>query len=141
MTLKVQGLAARRMGKCILVGAGVTMLASTGVSMVLATMMNAEKITVTGMGYGVMLMQMLAAYSGGYTACQMRNEQRLPTALLTGMVYFAVLVTNNLLFFRGELNGTGETALLILCGSILSAMWTSRKKGSGKIKKLKFSNG
>lgn len=141
MILKGKRVTAPGMVKTILLGTSISVGISASVSMLLAMMMNTEKIADVGMGYGVMVTIMMAAYCGSYAACKMRKEQRLPTALLTGGIYFVMLLLMNVLFYGAQFHGIGETVLLILCGCVLSAMWTSRKSGTGKFKKFKFSNG
>ena len=141
MTLKGKRLTAPGTVASVLTGTGITMAMGVIMSMVLATMMNNEKITEAGMGYGVMLTLMLAAYCGGYTSCKMRKEKRLLTAMLTGMMDMTVLAVINVLFFGAGFYALWETILLIASGCVLSAMWTSRQKGAGKRKKFKFSNG
>lgn len=141
MILKGKRLAAPGMVKPILLGASICLGINVGMSMLLAMMMNTEKIADAGMGYGVMVTLMMGAYWGSYAACKMRKEQRLPTAMLTGGIYFVMLLFVNVLFYGAKFQGIGETVLLILCGCMLAAMWTSRKSGTGKMKKFKFSNG
>ena len=141
MNLKRKGTALPGLGKCVMTGTGVAVCMSLAISMVITTMLNCEKITEAGMGYGVLAMLLMASYSGGYTACKLRKEQRLSSSLLTGAMYFVILAAVTILFFDGRFRGVGESVLLIVCGCTLAAMWTSRRNKGGKMRKFKFSNG
>ena len=141
MHLKRKGMAVTGLGKSVMTGTGVAVSVSLVISMVITTMLNCGKITDVGMGYGVMTMLLLASYSGGYTACKLRKEQRLSNSLLTGAMYFAILAAITVLLFDGKFRGAGESAVVIVCGCTLAAMWTSRSIRNGKLRKFKFSNG
>lgn len=141
MITKRKTVEAMGLGKSAAAGSVVSMIVSLLISMVITTMLNTEKMTDTGMGYAVMVMLLLASYSGAYTACKIRNEQRLISGLLTGAMYFMILAGITVLLFEGRFYGAGESVLLIACGSLLAAMWTSRRIRSNKGRKFKFSNG
>ena len=75
MTLIGKRISAAGVMKSALLGAVLAMAISAVASMILASMMNAEKITEVGMGYGVMVMHLIAAYMGAYAACKKNREQ------------------------------------------------------------------
>ena len=141
MIAKRKTMGATGLGKSAAAGSMVSVIVSLLISIVITTMLNAEKMTDIGMGYAVMVMLLLSSYSGAYASCKIRNEQRLISSLLTGAMYFMILAGIAILLFEGRFNAVWESALLIVCGSLLAAMWTSRKIGGNKGRKFKFSNG
>lgn len=138
MIRKGKPMAVSGMGKGILWGAAVSGIVTIICAMILAAMLGKETISENAMGYGVMMVLILAAYSGGFTACKIAGRQRLTSSLLSGATYFGILLSVTALIFEAHYTGVGQTVLLILCGCVLAAMWTSRNKGHGKTKKLKI---
>lgn len=112
------------------------LLFSIGISLLVSM----EKITEASVGYGILLALICTSYFGGYTACRIMKNQRLITALLTGATVLCILLCLNILFFDGQFRGVGQTTLVIICGNILSAMWTSRLSPAGKTVKHRFPN-
>lgn len=141
MIAKRKNIGPKGLGKSAAAGSVVSVIVSLLISMVITTMLNNEKMTDIEMGYAVMVMLLLASYSGAYTACKIRKEQRLISSLLTGAMYFVILAGITILLFEGRFSAAGESALLIVCGSLLAAMWTSRRIRGNKGRKFKFSNG
>lgn len=127
--------------RSLLIGCMVSMGITIIGSMILAVFLGKEKITEETLGYWIMGMLLLAAYAGGYSTCKIRKSNRLASSILTGTMYFALLMILGMLIFKGNCSGAVQTVLLILCGNTLAAMWTSRKNSTGKIRKFKFSNG
>ena len=109
--------------------------------LILAAMIHKEKLEENNAGYGILVIVILASYAGAYTACRRTMKQRLAVGLLTGATYFCVLMMITATAFGANYTGIGETVLLILCGNILAAMWSTREKGAGKKRKFKIGNG
>ena len=125
----------------VLWGATISFVVTLLLCMVIAVILNNEKMAESNVGYGVLVILHLASYMGSYTACRMVGKQRLMVGLLTGATYFGTMMIVTAIAFGGEYHGISATVMLILCGNILAAMWTSRDKTKGKRRKLKISNG
>lgn len=125
--------------KPVVYGAGISMVITILLSMFVALLIQGERISEGSMGYAVMIMLLLASYIGSFSACKM-STQRLTTSIITGGIYMGCLLVTGILFYDGTLQAVGETMLLILCGSVLAAMWTSRENRHKKFKKFKIPN-
>ena len=123
----------------ILEGAGISLLITVAFSGMIATAVNLCLLDFNNIGYGVMISLILASYIGCKTAVAMVKRQKMMVSLLTAAVFYCFLILTAFLMFGGNLNGAGESALLILCGCLLSAMTSMTEKKAAaqhKIKKL-----
>lgn len=118
-------------------GAGISMAITVILAMVNAWMICSEKMPEKTIGYGVMLIILVSSYMGSLIACKMHGTNKLATTMITGGIYMAVLLVMGVLLFDGTLTAVGETSLLVLCGCVLAAMWSSRRT---KTKKYKIPN-
>lgn len=115
---------------------GVTLLGSA----VLAKLVSGEAMAESSIGYGVMVMLVLAAFLGAMVAFGRIKRRRMLVCLVSGAIYFAVLLSMTALFFGGQFSAVGVTALLILCGSALAALLGLRDNRGGKRRKIKLPN-
>ena len=124
----------------ILWGAAMSFLVTLSGCGIIASLVLGERIEESTIGYAIMPMMILASYAGSYIGCKKANKQRLMISLLVGCVYLAVLLSMNAMLFSGKYQAIGETLLLVMCGCILCAMWTSRGKTGNRGKKWKIPN-
>lgn len=118
--------------------AGLTSLALTLLCTgIIAKLMEGEMISERSVGYGVMVLLLFASFVSALIACWKIRRQRLAVCALSGTIYFLILLSITALFFGGQYSSIGETALLILCGSMLAAMAGSRENRRGKYRKFK----
>ena len=89
-------------------------------------------------GYAVLIILLISSWAGAVVAALKIKRRKLLFCLMSGVLYFVMLLVVTALFFGGEYSGVGETALLILCGSLLASMWTGR--GNKQIKHTKISH-
>lgn len=92
---------------------GMTILAAG----ILAKLVDTEKLMWENIGYGVMVLLLLASFLGAMVSYRKIKRQRMMVCLLSGVVYFAILISITALFFGGQYESVGVTALLILGGS------------------------
>lgn len=88
-------------------------------------------------GYAIMVMLILASYTGAIYSYKKIKRRRLPVCMFSGVIYLCLLMVVTVLFFGGQFSAVGETGLLIICGSFLASMPVTMKKsrkGKGKIK-------
>lgn len=112
-------------------GAAVSVMITGGLTMLLAWLLEKERISWEGAGYGIVVMIMLSAFLGALTACGRIRHQRLLVCLMSGSVYFGILLSITALFFGGQYQAVGVTALLIAGGCSCSALLVARQ-GRGK---------
>ncbi len=84
---------------------------------VLAWMVDNEKMQWEKIGYGIMVVILMASFWGSLLSFQKIKRQRLMVCLLSGAVYLAVLLSLTALFFGGQYQAVGVTSALILAGS------------------------
>lgn len=93
---------------------------------VLATLINKEMLEWDSVGYGVMLLLILSSVIGSVLACRKVKRQILLVGVLSGLLFYAVLIGITALFFGGQFEAIGVTALLIIGGSLAAAMMEVR---------------
>lgn len=114
-------------------GIGVSLGISAAAIAVLAKLVDSETLAWENIGYGIMVMLLAASFLGALTAYRKIKRQRLMICLLTGMVFFGILLSMTALFFGGRYHGVGVTFLLILAGSGCAGLLGLREgKGRGR---------
>lgn len=113
-------------------GAGVSALTTAGLTALMAGLLDRETISWEIAGYWILVMIMLSAYLGSATACRKIRRQRLMICLMSALVYWGILLSVTALFFGGQFEAVGVTALLIMGGSICAAL-----SGTGKGRRVK----
>ena len=97
-----------------------------------------EKMDVTAIGYAVMAILLISAAVGSLIAAALIKHRWMVVCLGAGGIYFLTLLAMNALFFGGQYQGIGVTALAILGGSG-AVGFIGLKQGSGsKMKRKKF---
>lgn len=120
---------------------GVTSLSVTLIiAAILAKLVEGETMPESSIGYGVMVLLMLASFAGAMVSCGKIKRQRLAVCLLSGVIYFLTLMAITALFFGGQYSAVGVTALLVLCGSALAILAGMGGKRGGKHRKIKIPN-
>lgn len=99
-------------------------------------MIQQEWIAWNNIGYAVMVILLLASWLGAVIARHKIKRQKMAMCVLSGILYFGILMTITALFFGGRYSGVGETALLIICGSMLGIIL---KKPDRKTRKRVYS--
>ena len=101
----------------LLFGAGVSLAVTLFGTMILAWMVDNEKMQWEKIGYGIMVVILMASFWGSLLSFQKIKRQRLMVCLLSGAAYLAVLLSLTALFFGGQYQAVGVTSALILAGS------------------------
>ena len=102
----------------------------------LAKLVESEKMAEENIGYGVMVILVLASFAGAAVASRKIKHQHLLVCSSAGVVYMASLLAMTALFFGGQYSGVGVTALLVLCGTGLAVFAAGPREGKrrGKIR-------
>ena len=96
-------------------------------AMIIAALLNAEKIGEGSVGPLTMIVHGLSAITGAWIVMTLVNKLRLQVCILTGACYYLILLGMTALFFDGQYSGLGLTALIVLTGSALVAFLPSKK--------------
>lgn len=117
-----------------------SLLITLACAAVLAWMVAEERMPETGIGYGVMILLLLASFAGAMVSWGKIKRQRMLVCVLSGAIYFGILLAITALFFGGQYSAVGVTGLLVLCGSALAAMAGLRQGRGTKHPKIKMPN-
>lgn len=99
-------------------------------AMIVAYLLDSGKMQMSGIGYGTMIILLAGAIFGAVLAFRCIRRQRLVVCLLSGAVYFLSLLALTALFFGGQYEGIGVTALVILGASLaVGLMGLKPKRG------------
>ena len=99
-------------------------------ALIAAHLISKEIISQESAGYCSMFILLLASLTGSWIACGKIKRRRLMVCGMSGLIYYALLLATTALFFDGIYEGMGVTALLIICGSALTALIGTRGQGS-----------
>ena len=131
---KVTGTAAS-MPVGIAMGCAVSLLITAAGSILVAKLISDEVLVDTAIGYGAMIILLLAAALGATISAAKVKRLRLQVCLLTGVAYYGALLAVTALFFGGQYQGMGVTALLVLAGTGSAALMNIREKKPRKYRK------
>ena len=100
----------------IAIGCVVSLLLTLAGSSLAAKLISDEILKDTAIGYGSMLIVLLASALGAVTAISKVKRRYLQVCLLSGVSYYGLLLCITALFFGGQYQGMGVTAMLVLAG-------------------------
>lgn len=100
-------------------------------SLIMAILLDSQTIQESGVGYGIMLLLLLSSAAGAFTAAKSIKRQMLPMSMLSGLCYYAMLLAITALFFGGQYQGMGVTALVVMAGCCVTAIALVKGKGTG----------
>jgi len=100
----------------ICTGTGAALAATFAGSLFTAWLISFEKIGENAIGYCAIVILMLSSMLGGYLAQATVKHQRLVMCTATGAAYYLSLLAITALFFGGQYQGMGVTALVVAAG-------------------------
>lgn len=123
-------------------------LMSTAVSLVLtvagaglfAYLISKEILQESSIGYCAMVLVLLSAIAGAAAAVGRIKRRRVYVCAISGVIYFGILLSMTALFFGGQYQGIGVTALLVLAGCGLVALLGLKGEKKAYRGKRKFGN-
>ena len=98
-----------------------------------ALLLDRERVAWETVGYWILSGIMLSAFLGAVTACRRIRRQKLMITAMSGLAYFAVLLSITALFFGGQYEAVGVTALLVAGGSGCAAL-LEMGRGTGTVR-------
>ena len=119
------------------IGAVVSLGGTLLFAAVLAKLVDMEKLAWENIGYGIVVLLLLASFSGAMTAYAKIKRQRLLVCSVSGVIYFGILLAITALFFGGQYEAVGVTAALVFGGSACAWLLGLRGGGSRKGKKIR----
>lgn len=117
----------------LLVSLAVTLLGAA----LTAYLVSAEKIGENGIGYSAMIILALGSAAGAWLSMSKIKRLRMQICLLTGICYYLLLLAMTALFFGGQYEGMGVTALAVLggCGAVAILGARGEKRGKARYRK------
>lgn len=116
----------------LIYGAAVSLTITILSALLLAKMLDAEVIAWENVGYGIMILLLMSSTLGSLSACGKIKRQRLVVCALSGAIYFGLLMSITALFFGGQYEAVGVTAILILGGSTSAGLLGLQKERGGR---------
>ncbi len=116
----------------IAMGVGVCMVVTLGLAAAFAMLIHKQTIGESGAGYGVLGILMLSSFTGAGFAAWLVKSKRMILCTLTSAGYFLSLLCVTALFFGGQYQGVGATALVIFGGGWIAALTFSGQGRTGK---------
>lgn len=127
--------------KSLPVGIGIGLLGSIGITLCLAAVLAAliarETVAMEAAGYGAMGILLVSAGAGAWISAGLVKRQRLMVCLILGAAYYICLLSATALFFGGQYQGMGVTALVILAGVGAVILLGLKGEGSGSKRRRK----
>lgn len=117
---------------------------SMGITLLLAALtaklVDSGVVAESAIGYCVMVTLIAASLIGSLAAHRMIKRQRMIVCMVSGGIFYALLLSITALFFGGQYTGMGVTALLVLAGSGTAALAGLGEGRGGKRRKFKGVN-
>lgn len=106
-------------------------------SVIIAQMLDSGQITWEQSGYWIMGMLLLSAFLGAKAAIVAIKRQKLAVSMMSGILYWGIMICVTALFFGGNYDAVLETAALIIAGSGCAAMVSLPQKRSRRKRRRK----
>lgn len=102
------------------IGAGVaTAIAITLIlAAIISWLISVEKLGEQFIGYGSLITLLVSSSAGSAVAIHAVKQKLAITSVLTGLIYYIILLSVTALFFEGQYQAMGVTLLVIAAGSI-----------------------
>ena len=124
----------------LLTGLAVSTVITVLFTALAATMVDKQWIGEKDIGYCAMVILLAAPFWGAKTAERRIQRQKLLVCVISGSLYFLLLMAVTALFFGGQYEAVGVTLLLITAGSALTLLLGSGQNRGVKHKKRKRHN-
>ena len=118
------------------IGAVCSLAATLILTAILAKLVEAETLPAEKVGYGIMVL-LVSSFAGAMISFGRIKRQRMLVCIVSGVIYFAMLMSMTALFFGGQYSAVGTTALLVLAGSGAAALLGLRQGRGAKRTKIK----
>lgn len=120
----------------VLLGACAALLWTIAAAAILGILIGREILPEQAIGYGSMMILLSASFLGSLLAWGKVKHQRAAVCLSTGAAYLLILLSMTALFFDGQYEAVGVTALLVLAGCS-AVIFMGMGQGKGASRKLR----
>ena len=124
-------------------GAAFSMGITLAGCLLLAKFVHYGSIKPDSIGYGILVLLLIASFLGAVLAQGKIKRRIWLVCMLSGILYFTILLSITALFFGGQYYGVGVTGLLVMCGAMTAGLTFagqgSRRRKNGKHLKRKHS--
>ncbi len=127
--------------KAAAVSAGISLLVSFAGCLLMAWMVESQKMDIETVRYGIMAVTALSSVLGSIIARNSFGQKALIICGVTSLMYYLVLLGLGALFFEGGMQGYLETLLLILGTGLAVAFMGLNGKQKKHAVKYRTSNG
>ena len=134
MAFKIQGKKTATIPVGIAFGILASMTATLAGAGILAYLISAGKVGESGIGWGAMLILIVSSALGSWAATGSTQQRKLMVCGISGAGYYLSLLGLTAMFFGGQYQGMGVTALMVLVGSGVVVLLSTLKNSKGKTK-------
>ena len=94
-----------------------------------------ERMGENGIGYASLVILFVSSVMGAWGAVNCIKRQRLQVCLLSAAVYYLSLIAMTAMFFGGQYQGMGFTAIVVVIGVLAVAFFPAKEGRKFRIKK------
>lgn len=105
-----------------------------------AKLIDKELLADDKIGYCVMVLLLVTSCIAAMVSYGKIKQKRMFVCILTGIVYFVILLSVTIVFFEGRFSGVAETGGLVICGSAVAILPALGRKRHMKSPKIKYRN-
>ena len=113
---------AMSMSAGLTVGGICSLMITLAMSAVIAKMMEREVIAQGNIGYFGIGILLLSTMAGALISFGRSKRRRMIVCLVSGLIYYCILLLITTLCFGGQYQGVGITGLVVLCGSCCAGL-------------------
>lgn len=138
MNKKVTG-KAMSMPAGLSVGLAVSIVVTLIATAVTANLVLAQRVGESAIGYIAVIVLLLASAMGSWLAAALIKRRWMVVCLATGGIYYLALLATTALFFGGQYQGMGVTAMAVLggCGAIGLLGLRGESRSRNRVKKYR----
>ena len=99
---------------------------------IVAKLMDAELLKQESVGYFVIGILLVSSITGAWLSFGKIKRRRMVVCMISGVIYYCILLSITALFFGGQYQGMGVTGLVVLCGSCCAGLMGMHEKKQGR---------
>lgn len=122
------------------IGVGVSMLMTLILTAVLALLISREYLAESSLGVSTIVIQLISSLVGAWIAYRQIKSKRLAVCLGAALGYFLLLLGCTALFFNGQYQGVGGSAVAILIGGLTVGLLGLKDKKQSRVNRRIIKN-
>ena len=116
-------------------GAAASLVLTVILSAILGKCMETNQISQENIGYWVIIQIFTITFLSGILCTKIVKHRKMLLCLLSGLIYWGILLSITALFFGGQYEAVWETAAVICAGSLFAGLVSGIQIGQGKGRK------